>query len=105
MTKARSISRQKEKKRCRSLLKGVGSQFRQLALGTRSRATMARKLCLEYPATIYHLLNRGDRRQPIVRDDSDRERFLETLAEACAETDGQAHALWCKRPRPIRWPG
>src|SRR5437016_12704233 len=39
-------------------------------------------------------MNRGDRREPIFRDDYDRQRFLETLAEACAKTDWQVHA-WC----------
>src|SRR5438093_938918 len=53
---------------------------------------MARKLRLEYPGAIYHLMNRGDRREPIFRDDCDRQRFLETLAEACAKTDWQVHA-------------
>ncbi len=53
---------------------------------------MARKLRLEYPGAIYHLMNRGDRREPIFRDDYDRQRFLETLAEACAKTDWQVHA-------------
>src|SRR6266851_2474155 len=53
---------------------------------------MARKLRLEYPGAIYHLMNRGDRREPIFRDDCDRQRFRETLAEACAKTDWQVHA-------------
>ena len=53
---------------------------------------MARKLRLEYPGAIYHLMNRGDRSEPIFRDDYDRQRFLETLAEACAKTDWQVHA-------------
>ena len=54
---------------------------------------MARKLRLEYPGAIYHLLNRGDRREPIFKDDSDRERFLNTLGEACAKTSWQVHAF------------
>lgn len=53
---------------------------------------MPRKLRVEYPGAIYHLLNRGDRREPIFRDDPDRERFLGTLGEACAKTDWQVHA-------------
>ena len=54
---------------------------------------MARKLRIEYPGAIYHLMNRGDRREPIFRDDRDRVRFLDTLAEACAKTDWQVHAF------------
>ncbi len=34
---------------------------------------MARKLRVEYPQAIYHLMNRGDRREPIFRDDDLRE--------------------------------
>ena len=47
---------------------------------------MPRPLRLEYPGAIYHLLNRGDRGDRIVRDDHDRARFLETLGEACRKT-------------------
>jgi REP element-mobilizing transposase RayT len=53
---------------------------------------MARKLRVEYPGAVYHVLNRGDRREPIFRDDHDRRRFLETLAEACAKTGWQVYA-------------
>ena len=45
---------------------------------------MARKLRVEYPGAIYHVMNRGDRREAIFKDDKDRERFLETLGETCA---------------------
>ena len=53
---------------------------------------MARKLRIEYPGAIYHLMNRGDRREEIFHDDRDRELFLTTLAEACAKTDWQVQA-------------
>jgi putative transposase len=43
---------------------------------------MARKLRVQYPGAIYHVMNRGDRREAIFKDDQDRERFLETLGEA-----------------------
>jgi putative transposase len=58
---------------------------------------MARKLRVEYPGAIYHAMNRGDRREPIFKDDADRQRFLETLGEACAKTGWQVHAL-CQMP-------
>jgi REP-associated tyrosine transposase len=48
---------------------------------------MARKLRVEYPGAIYHVMSRGDRREPIFKDDLDRELFLKTLAECCAKTD------------------
>ena len=37
-------------------------------------------------------MNRGDRRGPIFADDQDRQRFLDTLAEACQKTAWQVHA-------------
>jgi REP element-mobilizing transposase RayT len=53
---------------------------------------MARKLRVQYPGAIYHVMNRGDRREPIFKDDADRERFLVTLGEACLKTGWQVHA-------------
>ena len=55
---------------------------------------MARKLRVQYPGAVYHVMSRGDRREPIFNDDQDRLLFLETLGEACAKTDWQIHA-WC----------
>jgi len=55
---------------------------------------MARKLRVQYPGAIYHVMNRGDRREPIFHNDKDRVLFLETLDEACQKTDWQIHA-WC----------
>ena len=43
------------------------------------------------------MINRGDRREPIFRDDEDRQRFLATLDEACAKAGWQVHAL-CLMP-------
>ena len=54
---------------------------------------MPRRLRIEYEGAMCHVMNRGDRREPIFRDDADRKRFLETLGEACAKTDWQVHAL------------
>jgi putative transposase len=53
-----------------------------------------RKLRIQYPGAIYHVINRGDRREDIFRDDHDRQCFLDTLAEACQKTRWQVHA-WC----------
>ena len=41
---------------------------------------------------MYHVMSRGDRREPIFKDDADRKRFVETLGEACAKTGWQVHA-------------
>ena len=55
---------------------------------------MARKVRVEYEGALYHLMNRGDRREAIFVDDQDRQLFLKTLGEACAKTSWQVHA-WC----------
>jgi putative transposase len=53
---------------------------------------MPRKLRVEYEGAIYHVMNRGDRREPIFKDEKDRELFLETLGQCCAKTDWRVHA-------------
>ena len=53
---------------------------------------MARKLRVEYPGALYHVMNRGDRREPIFKDDFDHRRFLATLGETCTKTGWQVHA-------------
>jgi putative transposase len=40
---------------------------------------------------MYHVMNRGDRREDIFCDDKDRSRFLETLEEACQKTGWHIH--------------
>jgi hypothetical protein len=50
---------------------------------------MPRKPRIEYPRAIDHVMNRGDRREDIFKDDEDRERFLATLGEACAKRNGR----------------
>ena len=47
---------------------------------------MARKARVEFEGAVYHVLDRGDRREPIFKDDTDRRRFLETLGEVCQRT-------------------
>src|SRR5213594_2000684 len=53
---------------------------------------VARKLRVQYPGALYHVMNRGDRREPIFRDDADHQRFLATLGETCVKTGWQVHA-------------
>jgi REP element-mobilizing transposase RayT len=53
---------------------------------------MARPLRIEYAGARYHVMSRGDRREPIFYDDVDRKEFLRTLGEACLKTGWQAHA-------------
>ena len=65
---------------------------------------MPRKLRVEYPGAMYHVMSRGDRCENIFLDDVDRQDFLKTLAEACKKAGWQVHA-YClfrnhyRRPR------
>ena len=43
------------------------------------------------------VLNRGDQRENIFKDDQDRKKFLGTLGEACAKTEWQVHAYCLMR--------
>jgi putative transposase len=45
---------------------------------------MSRPLRIECPGAVYHVTSRGDRREPIYRDDTDRETQLAVLGEAAA---------------------
>jgi putative transposase len=38
---------------------------------------MSRKLRIEYPGAMYHVMSRGDQREDIFRDDHDHQKFLE----------------------------
>src|SRR5439155_9488225 len=58
---------------------------------------MARKLRVEFPGALYHVMNRGDRREAIFKDDKDRQQFVETLEETCAKTGWQVH-VYCLMP-------
>ncbi|MBC8094927.1 MAG: transposase [Akkermansiaceae bacterium] len=58
---------------------------------------MPRKLRIEYEGAVYHVMNRGDRREAIFLTDADRELFLETLGQTCEKTGWQVHA-YCLMP-------
>ena len=58
---------------------------------------MGRKLRVEYPGAIYHVMNRGDRRELIFADDQDRELFVEMLGEAGEKTGWEVH-VYCLMP-------
>ena len=55
---------------------------------------MARPLRIEYPGALYHLTARGNARQAISLDDSDRTTFLAVYAEVAARFGWRTHA-WC----------
>ena len=54
---------------------------------------MARKLRIQYPGAIYHVMNRGDHQEVIFCDDDDRQLFLSTLAEGCQKTSFHVHSF------------
>jgi putative transposase len=53
---------------------------------------MARPLRLEFPGALYHVTCRGDRREPIYRDDDDRRMHLNVLAQAMDRFDAKVLA-------------
>ena len=55
---------------------------------------MPRQPRVEYEGAIYHVMNRGDRREDIVHGDEDRRLFVKTLAEACVRCGWEVPA-WC----------
>ena len=60
-------------------------------------APVPRKMRVEFPGAIYHVMSRGDRQENIYLDDVDRQDFLKTLAEACQKTGFQVHAYCLMR--------
>ena len=47
---------------------------------------------MEFPGAVYHVLDRGDRQEVILRDERDREQFLATLGQVCGRTGWRLHA-------------
>jgi putative transposase len=58
---------------------------------------MPRQVRREFAGAIYHVMNRGDRREAIFRAAQDRRLFLDTLTEACRKTEWQIHAYCLMR--------
>ena len=54
---------------------------------------MPRKARVEFEGALYHVLDRGNRREAIFRDEADCERFLQTMGEMCARTGWRIHAF------------
>ena len=62
-------------------------------------AGMPRRTRLEFAGAVDHVLDRGDRREAIFRDDWERETLLATLGAACARTGWRVHAYVERRGR------
>ncbi|MFL6707734.1 MAG: transposase [Massilia sp.] len=54
---------------------------------------MTRPARLQVADTIYHITSRGDRREPIYRDDIDRQNWLRVLEDVCERFDWRVHAF------------
>tara|TARA_R110000850_G_scaffold141810_1_gene263829 strand:- start:1745 stop:2809 length:1065 start_codon:yes stop_codon:yes gene_type:complete len=53
---------------------------------------MPRAPRIQYEGAIYHVMARGNRREPIVFDDQDRKCFVQTLGEVCQRTGWEVFA-------------
>jgi hypothetical protein len=87
----------------------VGTKYLQcltdLPQGADSVGRMAREFRVQYPGAIYHVMNRGDQREAVFRDDEDRQKLLATLGEACRKTEWPAVAPppSCLGERFVTW--
>jgi REP element-mobilizing transposase RayT len=54
---------------------------------------MARKIRVQFPGAVYHVLCRGNRQEPIFKDDKDHEMFLDTLGEVVERTGWRIHSF------------
>ena len=54
---------------------------------------MGRPLRIEFPGAIYHITSRGDRQEPIFKDDVDREMLLDVVDRAMGRLDAEAFAF------------
>jgi REP-associated tyrosine transposase len=53
---------------------------------------MARPIRVQFEGAVYHVMARGNERKAVFRDDKDRQRFLETLAEMVERFGVRVHA-------------
>jgi putative transposase len=54
---------------------------------------MARPLRIQFPGALYHVMSRGNQRQPIVADDADRQKRLDWLLRAVQTYGWRLHAF------------
>ena len=55
---------------------------------------MPRTPRIEFAGAIYHVMSRGDRLEPIFRDEKDCQRLLQTLAETCQGSGWWVVGAW-----------
>jgi REP element-mobilizing transposase RayT len=61
---------------------------------------MTRPPRLDAAGTVMHIIARGNERRPLFRDDADREKYLDLLAEACGKHDARVLA-YCLMPNHV----
>lgn len=54
---------------------------------------MARPLRIEFPGALYHVTSRGNERRRIVRDDADRQKWIEWLRRTVETYDWRLHGF------------
>ena len=54
---------------------------------------MARKLRIQYPGALYHIIARGNQGHSVFTDDVDRQTWLDTMADTCEKTGWQIHSF------------
>lgn len=80
--------------RVKTFLVGERGQFSYCCISPEQNYTqnMARPLRIEFAGALYHVTSRGDRREAIYEDDTDREMFLNVLAETVDRYNWICHA-------------
>lgn len=62
---------------------------------------MSRKLSIQYPAEMYHVMNHEDRPEDVFRDDQDRQRFLFRLVHKLRRSCRCANSDLCDTCEPV----
>ena len=63
---------------------------------------MARRVRIEYPGAVYHVMSRGDKGEKIFRDAGDYDLFQKGMDEVCARTGWRVHA-WVLMGNHFHW--
>ena len=64
---------------------------------------MGRQTRIEYAGAAYHVMARGNQGRRIYADDADRERWRETVSEACARTGWRIRAKVMPEKQVLAW--
>ena len=89
---AQAIDAPTEKACCRRQIEWGQSKKLDELYRSRHFRFMPRSPRIEFEGAIYHVMARGNRREPIVFGDDDRELFVETFSEACRKSSWEVFA-------------